>query len=99
MKGDGSCSILIKVNPLVEVAYEWTHDSPGVPGKAGGGQIACQALSGIHSDEGRNDQVLMSYEEYRRLLGKSRSIAEAIGYSEAAFVDFDLPERAVSGSH
>ena len=53
----------------------------------------------IITDEGRNDQVLMSYEEYRRLLGKSRSIAEAIGYSEAAFVDFDLPERAVSGSH
>lgn len=50
------------------------------------------------TDEGRNDQVLMSYEEYRRLLGKSRSIAEAIGYSEAAFVDFELPERAVSGS-
>ena len=51
------------------------------------------------TDEGRNDQVLMRYEEYRRLLGKSRSIAEAIGYSEAAFVDLELPERAVSGSH
>ena len=51
------------------------------------------------TDEGRNDQALMSYEEYRRVLGKSRSIAEAIGYSEAAFVDLELPERAVSGSH
>jgi len=39
--------------------------------------------------------VLLSYEEYRRLVGKPSSILEQLAEPNSEDIEFDLPERAV----
>jgi prevent-host-death family protein len=43
------------------------------------------------TDRGEPAHVLMTINEYRRLTGAGRSIAEALGDPEAAEIDFDPP--------
>ena len=49
----------------------------------------------IITERGRPANVLLSYDEYRRLVGKSRSILEQLADPRSEEVELDLPERAV----
>ena len=49
----------------------------------------------IITERGRPANVLLSYDEYRRLVGKSRSILEQLADPTSEDVELDLPERAV----
>ncbi len=52
----------------------------------------------IISNRGKPDQVLMSYTAYQDLIDKKpkRTIADAIGYSDACDIDFDPPRVEIS---
>jgi prevent-host-death family protein len=43
------------------------------------------------TDRGRPAHVLLSIEEYRKLSGKRKNLAEALAMPDAALVDFDPP--------
>jgi prevent-host-death family protein len=43
------------------------------------------------TDRGRPAHVLLSIEEYRKLSGKPKSLAEALAMPDADLVDFDPP--------
>ena len=43
------------------------------------------------TDRGATSHVLLSIEEYNRLKGGFRSIADALGMAEAADIDFEPP--------
>lgn len=49
------------------------------------------------TDRGKPAHVLLSIEEYRRLVGERRKIADALAMPDAENVEFD-PPRAVIGS-
>jgi prevent-host-death family protein len=49
----------------------------------------------IITERGRPANVLLSYEEYRRLVGKPSSILEQLAEPNSEDIEFDLPERAV----
>ncbi len=43
------------------------------------------------TDRGRPAHVLLSIEEYRKITGKRKSLAEALAMPDAALVEFDPP--------
>ncbi|KZK92442.1 MULTISPECIES: type II toxin-antitoxin system prevent-host-death family antitoxin [unclassified Pseudovibrio] len=47
----------------------------------------------IITDRGKPSQVLLSFEEYKRLTNKRRSIAKAVAMPSAAEVEFD-PQKS-----
>lgn len=47
----------------------------------------------IITERGKPAQVLMSYEEYRRLTGKAPSVLDLLAMPGADDVELDLPER------
>ncbi len=56
-----------------------------------------EAKSGpvLITERGRPANVLMTYDQYRRLVGKSRSILEQLALPESEDIELDLPERTV----
>jgi len=48
----------------------------------------------IITERGKPEQVLMSYDEYRRLVGREPSILDLLAMPGMENVDFELPERA-----
>jgi prevent-host-death family protein len=52
---------------------------------------AAEAGPVIITDRGRPAHVLISFEEWRRLSGGRRSLAEALAHPESADVEFDPP--------
>lgn len=46
--------------------------------------------------DGQNEGVYMSYEAYKCLTAGRTTLAEAIGYSDAADIELDLPAREMS---
>ncbi len=57
------------------------------------------ALSGpvVITDRGRPAHVLLSIEEYRRLDGRHRRIADALAMPGAEDIVFDPPRAAIAG--
>jgi prevent-host-death family protein len=49
----------------------------------------------IITERGRPANVLMTYDEYRRLVGKPRSILEQLAMPASEDIELDLPERTV----
>lgn len=49
----------------------------------------------IITERGRPANVLLSYEEYRRLVGKPSSILERLAEPRSEDIELDLPERPV----
>jgi|HubBroStandDraft_5_1064220.scaffolds.fasta_scaffold498369_2 prevent-host-death family protein len=49
----------------------------------------------IITERGKPAQVLVSYEEYRRLKGAERNILESLAMPGAEDIDLDLPARRV----
>jgi PHD/YefM family antitoxin component YafN of YafNO toxin-antitoxin module len=49
----------------------------------------------IITERGRPANVLMTYDEYRRLVGKPRSILERLAMPESEDIELDLPERTI----
>ena len=47
------------------------------------------------TDRGRPAHVLLSIEEYQKLAGKGRSLAEALSMPGLADIDFDLPSMRI----
>jgi prevent-host-death family protein len=47
----------------------------------------------IITDRGRPVHVLLSFDEYKRLTGKTRSLADMLSAPEAGDVDLPLPPR------
>jgi prevent-host-death family protein len=56
-----------------------------------------EAKSGpvIITERGRPANVLMTYDEYRRLVGKPRSVFERLAMPESEDIELDLPERTI----
>jgi prevent-host-death family protein len=54
-----------------------------------------EAKSGpvIITERGRPANVLMTYDEYRRLVGRAQSILPQLAMSESEDIELDLPER------
>lgn len=48
------------------------------------------------TQNGRNEGVYMSYEAYQQLTAGRQTLADAIGYSDAADIELELPARTVS---
>ena len=49
----------------------------------------------IITERGRPANVLLSYEDYRRLVGEPRSILERLADPSSEEVELDLPERTI----
>jgi prevent-host-death family protein len=49
----------------------------------------------IITERGKPAQVLVNYEDYRRLQGSQRSILEALAMPGGEDIELDLPERVV----
>jgi prevent-host-death family protein len=49
----------------------------------------------IITERGRPANVLLSYEEYRRLVGKPSSILERLAEPRSEDIELDLPKRTV----
>ena len=47
------------------------------------------------TDRGKPAHVLLSIEEYQKLAGKGRSLAEALSMPGLADIDFDLPNMRI----
>jgi prevent-host-death family protein len=47
------------------------------------------------TDRGKPSYVLMSIEEYNRLLGEQQNIVSLLSMSEAAEIDFDIPKKSM----
>ena len=58
---------------------------------AGGAKKAAEKGPVIITDRGRPANVLLSYEEYRKLLGKGPSLLEALSQKEPGDFEFDPP--------
>lgn len=58
---------------------------------AGGAKKAAEKGPVIITDRGRPSHVLLSYEEYRKLLGKGPSLLEALSQKEPGDFEFDPP--------
>jgi len=56
---------------------------------------AAKAGPVLITERGRPANVLLSYGEYRRLAGKSRSILERLADPNSEHVELDLPDRTV----
>ena len=56
-----------------------------------------EARSGpvIITERGRPANVLLTYEEYQRLVGKPRSIVDRLAASDTEDIEIDLPERGI----
>jgi prevent-host-death family protein len=56
-----------------------------------------EAKSGpvIITERGRPANVLMTYEEYRRLTGDQRNIVDLLAMPEADDIELELPERKI----
>lgn len=63
---------------------EFNQDSGGAKKAAENGPV-------IITDRGRPAHVLLSYEDYQKLLGKGPSLAEALSQKEPGDFDFDPP--------
>lgn len=50
----------------------------------------------VITNRGKPELVLLNHDEYCRLVKQPESIADAIGYTEAADIDFE-PERVAVG--
>ncbi len=58
---------------------------------AGGAKKAAENGPVIITDRGRPAHVLLSYQEYEKLLGKGRSLLEALAQKEEGDFEFDPP--------
>lgn len=58
------------------------------------GRAKRAAMNGpvVITDRGKPAHVLLSYEEYQRLRGRRRTLAEALAMPGVADVDFDPPK-------
>ena len=56
---------------------------------AGGAKKAAEKGPVIITDRGRPAHVLLSYEDYRRLLGEGRSLAEALAMPGGEDIEFE----------
>jgi prevent-host-death family protein len=56
-----------------------------------------EARSGpvIITERGRPANVLLTYEEYRRLVGKPRSILDWLAAADTEDIEIELPERKI----
>ena len=50
------------------------------------------------TDRGKPAHVLLSIEEYRRLAGRGRSLAEALSMPGLADIDFELPRARIQAA-
>ncbi|SDR28536.1 type II toxin-antitoxin system Phd/YefM family antitoxin [Pseudovibrio sp. Tun.PSC04-5.I4] len=50
----------------------------------------------IITDRGKPSQVLLSFEEYKRLTSQRRSIAKALAMPSAADIKFDLQKSSIT---
>lgn len=57
----------------------------------GGAKRAAKSGPVFITDRGKPAHVLLSIEDYRRLAGKGRSLAEALSMPGLADIDFDPP--------
>ncbi len=58
---------------------------------AGGAKKAAEKGPVIITDRGRPAHVLLSFEDYQKLLGKCPSLAEALAQKEEGDFDFEPP--------
>lgn len=58
------------------------------------GRAKRAAMNGpvVITDRGKPAHVLLSYEEYQRLTGRPRTLAEALAMPGVADIDFDPPK-------
>ncbi len=56
---------------------------------AGGAKRAAEKGPVIITDRGRPSHVLLSFEEYRRLAGRGRSLLDLVAQDEDDDIDFD----------
>jgi prevent-host-death family protein len=68
---------------------EFNHDTARAKREAAHGPV-------IITDRGRPAHVLMSYEEYARLRGPRRTLAEALYDPATADIDLEIPPRTIS---
>ncbi len=61
------------------------------------GRVKKAAMSGpvFITNRGKRAYVLLSIEDYRRLSGKRRSVAEALAMPGLADIDLELPRPAI----
>ena len=61
------------------------------------GRVKKAAMSGpvFITNRGKRAYVLLSIEDYRRLSGKRRSVAEALAMPGLADIDLELPRAAI----
>ncbi len=50
----------------------------------------------IITDRGKPSHVLMTYEDFQRLSGRGRSLAEALAMPGLSDIDFDPPRAAIA---
>ncbi|SDR49107.1 type II toxin-antitoxin system Phd/YefM family antitoxin [Pseudovibrio sp. Tun.PSC04-5.I4] len=50
----------------------------------------------IITDRGKPSQVLLSFDDYKRLTNKRRNIATALAMPEAADIELDLPKSEIT---
>ncbi len=58
----------------------------------GGAKKAAESGPVIITDRGQPAHVLLSYEEYQRLIGKGPSLLEALSQKEGGDFEFDPPK-------
>ena len=58
---------------------------------AGGAKRAAEKGPVIITDRGRPSHVLLSFEDYRRLIGRGRNLLEIVAQEEDDDIDFDPP--------
>lgn len=60
----------------------------------GGAKRAADKGPVIITDRGKPSHVLMSFEDYQKLLGKGRSLADALAQKEPGDFEFDPPHMS-----
>jgi prevent-host-death family protein len=50
----------------------------------------------VITDRGKPSHVLMTYDEFQRLIGKRRSLVEALAMPGLSGIDFDPPRAAIA---
>jgi prevent-host-death family protein len=61
----------------------------------GGAKKAARQGPVIITDRGRPSHVLMTYEDFQRLTGRGRSLADALAMPGLSDIDFDPPRAAI----
>ncbi|MDG2520408.1 type II toxin-antitoxin system Phd/YefM family antitoxin [Caulobacter segnis] len=68
---------------------QFNQDASGAKKAAAHGPV-------IITDRGQPRHVLLTIEEYRRLSGGRRSLADALGMADGGEIDFDPPKATIA---